>query len=152
VAPHVMLKILAILMVIGVIFYGWHRNDLRRLTRDYACNGPFDGALEECIIRFPLDEGSTETVLGSNGEGLYMSSSTEARKRNKRWSWRYYVIKTPLFIPWDQIRISDAKFPMRRYLRFKVPANKATFFVPRKTGRQLVMNAGRDSMLSAGNG
>jgi hypothetical protein len=142
-----MLKILAILMAIGVIFYGWHRNDLRRLTRDYASKVPFDGALEGCIMRFPLDEASTDAVLGSNSEGLYMSSSIEAMKKSRRWSGRYYVIRTPLFIPWGHIRISDAKFPMRSYLRFNVPSNKANFFVPRETGRQLVENAGRVSIL-----
>jgi hypothetical protein len=68
--PDMVLKILLIPMAIGAIFYGWYRNDLRRLTRDYACKEPFDGALEGCIIRFPLDEASTDTVLGANGEGL----------------------------------------------------------------------------------
>jgi hypothetical protein len=138
-----MLKILAILIVFGAIFYGWYRNDLRRLTRDYACKNPFDGPLEGCIIRFPLDEASTDAVLGSNSEGLYMSSTIEALNKNKRWSWRFYVIGTPIFIPWDCIQIQDAKFPMRRYLRFDVPSNKATFFVPREAGRQLLKNAGR---------
>jgi len=138
-----MLKISAILIVIGVIFYGWNRNDLRRLTRDFSSKYPFDGALEGCIIRFPLDEASTDSVLGSNSEGLYMSSTIDALNKSKRWSWRYYAIRTPIFIPWDCIEIHDAKFPMRRYLRFNVPSNKATFFVPRETGRQLLKNAGR---------
>jgi hypothetical protein len=111
------------------------------------CRTPFDGALEGCIIRFPLDEASTDTVLGSNSEGLYMSSSIEALKKSRQWSLRYYAIKTRIFIPWDRIRISDAKFPLRRYLRFNVPSNKATFFVPRETGRRLAKNAGRVSML-----
>jgi hypothetical protein len=39
-----MLKMSAIPMIIGVIFYAWYRNDLRRRTRDYACKKPFDGA------------------------------------------------------------------------------------------------------------
>jgi hypothetical protein len=43
-----MLKILAILLVVGVFIYGWYRNDLRRLTRDHAHREPFDGALERC--------------------------------------------------------------------------------------------------------
>jgi hypothetical protein len=137
-----MLKILAVLAVIGVFIYFWYRNDLRRLTRDYAYKIPFDGALESCLIRFPVDELSTDTVLGSNGEGLYMSSSIEAVNKSRRWSFRYYSIRTPIFIPWDCIQIADAKFPMRRYLRFHVPSNKATFFVPRETGRQLLRNAG----------
>ncbi len=138
-----MLKISAILIVIGVMIYRWYRNDLRRLTRDYRCKAPFDGDLVSCIIRFPLDEASTETVLGASSEGLFMSSSIDALKRNKRWSYRYYVIRTPIFIPWHCIRIRDARFPMLRYLRFNVPSNKATFFVPRATGCQLLKNAGR---------
>ena len=50
-----MLKILAVLLVVGVFVYGWYRNDLRRLTRDYACKQPFDGTLQHCIVRFPVD-------------------------------------------------------------------------------------------------
>ena len=138
-----MLKILWILITIGVIIYGWYRNDLRRLTRDYTCKEPFDGALEDSLIRFPLDEASTETVLGANSEGLYLSSSIDALKKNRRWSFRYYVIRTPIFIPWHCIQIRDAKFPMLRYLRFNVPSNRTTFFVPRETGRQLLKHAGR---------
>jgi hypothetical protein len=32
---------------------------------------------------------------------------------------------------------------MLKYLRFNVPSNKATFFVPRETGRRLLNTAGR---------
>jgi hypothetical protein len=137
-----MLKILAIVSVFGVMIYFWYRNDLRRLTRDYACKEPFDGALEACIIRFPLDETSTDTLLGANREGLYMSSSIDALKKNRRWSWRYHVIRTPIFIPWSSMQIRDAKSPMLKYLLFTVPSNKAMFFVPRETGGQLLKNAG----------
>lgn len=138
-----MLEIFAILIFAGVMFYFWYRNDLRRLTRDYSCKAPFDGELESCVIRFPLDEAGTDTVLGANSEGLFMSSSIDALKRNRRWSFRYYVIGTPIFIPWHCIQIRDAKFPMLKYLRFNVPSNKATFFVPRETGRRLLNTAGR---------
>jgi|SRR5580704_11937330 hypothetical protein len=136
-----MLKILAVLLVVGVFVYGWYRNDLRRLTRDYACKAPFEGALEHCIVRFPLDEMSTDCMLGANKDGLYMSSSADAREENRRWSFRYYVIRTPILIPWNCLQIRDAKFPMRGHLRFSVPANKATFFIPRDTGRLLLTRA-----------
>ena len=141
-----MLKILPVLLaslVVGVILYGWYRDDLRRITRDYACKEPFNGALQHCIVRFPLDEAGTDCVLGANSEGLYMSSSTDALKKNRRWSFRYYVIRTPVLIPWNCIEIGNAKFPMRGHLRFNVPSNKATFFIPRETGRLLLENAGR---------
>jgi hypothetical protein len=137
------LKYLLIPVAIGVIVYGWHRNDLRRLIRDYACKEPFHGALEACIIRFPLDEEGTDAVLGANGEGLYLSSSADALDRNRRWAFRYYAIRTPIFIPWGSIRIHDARFPMRKYLRFNVRSSGATFFVPREAGRRLLGNAGR---------
>ena len=138
-----MLEILAVLLVVGVFVYCWHRSDLRRLTRDYAYKEPFDGALEHCIVRFPVDEAGTDCMLGANGDGLYMSSSIDALERNGRWSSRYHVIRTPIFIPWNCIQISDAKFPMRRHLLFSVPSNKAAFFVPRETGRLLLTSAGR---------
>ncbi len=138
-----MLKILAVLLIVGVFVHVWYRNDLRKLTRDYACKDPFDGALQHCIVRFPVDEMGTDCMLGANGDGLYMSSSIEALERNRRWSFRYYVIRTPLFIPWDCMQIGDAKFSMRGHLRFSVPSNKVTFFVPRATGRLLLASVGR---------
>jgi hypothetical protein len=139
---HMMLKILPVLLVIGLMLYGWYRNDLRRLTRDYACEQPFDGPLQHCVVRFPLDETGTDCVLGANRDGLYMSSSRDALKRNRRWSFRYYVIRTPIFIPWNCLQVAKAKFPMRAHLRFQVPSNKATFFVPQETGRLLLQTAG----------
>lgn len=132
-----MLKILSVVLVVGVFLFGWYRNDLRRLTRDYACNEPFEGALQHCIVRFPLDEMGTECMLGANGTGLYLSSSADAVKRNKRWSFRYHVIGTPLFIPWESMQVADAKFPLRRYLRFRA-SNKAIFFIPREAARSLL--------------
>jgi hypothetical protein len=138
-----MLKISAILTVVGVLIYAWHRNDLRRLTRDYAYKETFDGALEHCIVRFPLDEAGTDCVLGANSVGLYVSSSRDAVEKSRRWSHRYYAIRTPIFIPWNCLQIDDARFPMPGCLRFTVPANKATFFVPRETGRLLLTNVGR---------
>jgi hypothetical protein len=137
-----MLNILAVLLVVGAFVYGWYRNDLRRLTRDYACKEPYDGVLEHCIVRFPVDEAGTDCMLGASSDGLYMSSSVDALEKNRRWSWRYHVIRTPILIPWNCIQISDARFPMRGHLRFSVPSNKATFFVPRETGRLLLTSAG----------
>ena len=133
-----MLKILAVLLTIGVFVCVWYRNDLRRLTRDYACKEPFAGALERCIVRFPLDEASTDCMLGANSRGLYISSSIDALEKSRRWSFRYYAIRTPIFIPWNCLQIGDAKFPMRGHLRFSVSSNRATFFVPRETGRLLL--------------
>jgi hypothetical protein len=49
-----LLKILATLIVISVFMLLWHRNGLRRLTRDYACMEPFEGALVECILVFTV--------------------------------------------------------------------------------------------------
>jgi hypothetical protein len=137
-----MTTMLAILLAITIFFVCWHRNGLRRLTRDYACKEPFDGALENCLVRFAPDEMSTDCVLGANGRGLYMSSSVDALEKNRRWSFRYYVIRTPIFIPWNCMQIRDARFPLRGHLRFTVPSNKATFFIPRDTGRLLQSAAG----------
>jgi hypothetical protein len=138
-----MVRILAVLLVAGVFVYSWYRNDLRRLARDYASEGPFDGTLKYCLLRFPLDDTSTECMLGANGDGLYLSSSNEALERNRRWSFRYHVIATPIFIPWDCVQVSDARFPMRGHLRFSVPSNHAIFFIPRDTARQLLASVGR---------
>ena len=65
-----MLKILAVLLVVSVFIYGWYRNDLRKLTRDYAHRAEFGGPLEHCIVRFPVDEAGTDCVLGANNDGL----------------------------------------------------------------------------------
>jgi hypothetical protein len=94
-------------------------------------------------VRFPLDEAGTDCALGANAEGLYMSSSIDALERSRRWSFRYYAIRTPLLIPWDSMQISDAKFPLQGQLRFTVPSNKTIFFIPRETGKLLLARAGR---------
>ena len=142
---RMMVKILPVLLIIGLMFYAWYRNDLRRITRDYACSWSFDGALEQCIVRFPAGESGTDCLLGADSVGLYMSSSSDALKKSRQWSHRYYALSTPVFIPWSQLRIGDAKFPMRGHLRFQVPSIRATFFVPRETGALLLRRSGRDT-------
>jgi hypothetical protein len=139
-----MWNVLPVLLVIGLMLYGWYRNDLRRITRGYARLESFDGALEPCIVRFPMGETGTDCMLGANREGLYISSSPDAVKKSSAWSHRYYAVKTPVFIPWSRLQIRDARFPMRGYLRFRVPSIQATFFVPGDTGNLLLKNAGVD--------
>ena len=117
--------------------------DLSHQDRERHGQRRVDGALEHCIVRFTVDEMGTDCMLGANSDGLYMSSSIDALEKNRRWSFRYYVIRTPIFIPWNCIQITDAKFPMRRHLRFSVLSTKAMFFVPRETGRLLLTSAGR---------
>ena len=138
-----MLKIFAVILVVGAFFYGWHRNDLRKLTRDFTCKEPFEGLLHHCVVRFPVDEMGTDCMLGASSDGLYLSSSIDALEKNRRWSFRYHVIRTPIFIPWKSMQIGDARFPLRGHLRFTVPSNKTTFFIPRETGRLLLASAGR---------
>jgi len=79
-----MTAMLAILLGIDAVIFGWHRNGLRRLTHDYACKDPFNGALVDCLVRFAPDDANTDCVLGANSEGLYMSSSADALKMNRR--------------------------------------------------------------------
>jgi len=116
---------------------------LRRLTRDYACKEPFNGALERCIVRFPLDEAGTDCALGANSVGLYMSSSIDALEKSRRWSFRYYAIRTPIFIPWNSMQIGDAKFPMQGHLRFSVPSINIIVFIPRETASLLLIRGGQ---------
>ena len=144
------LKVLVIASVLGLWFYAWYRNDERRLKRDFAHLPPFDGPLENCLIRFPAGETKTDCVLGVNSEGLYLSSSAQAIQRNKWLTWRhpYYVLRTPLLIPWNRLQYSQAKFPLRDYVRFSVPSNNTTFFVPRPTAEVLLTRADRPLPLS----
>jgi hypothetical protein len=92
-----------------------------------------------------MGEAKTDCVLGANREGLYISSSAEAIARHQWWTLnhRYYVIRTPILIPWDQLQYAQAKFPLKQSVRFTVPSNKATFFVPRETAELLLNRAGR---------
>jgi hypothetical protein len=64
-------------------------------------------------------------MLGANRDGLYMSSSIDALEKNRRWSFRYYVIRTPIFIPWNCVQIADAKFPMRGNLAYQISPRSA---------------------------
>lgn len=139
-----MFKFVAILCGLGVWICAWHRDGARRLARDYSRPEPFAGVLEKCLIRFPAGEAKTDGMLGANSEGLYLSSSAEAIEMSKRWMGkRYYVVRTPILIPWDQMQYCEAKFPLQEYVRFTVPSNKATFFVPRETADLLLGRAGR---------
>jgi hypothetical protein len=138
-----MLKLLPFLLVIGLMAYGWYRNDLRRLTRDFACIKPFNGQLQPCIVRFPTDETGTDCALGADNEGLHISSSLDALQHHSIWSRRRYRIKKPILIPWHSLEINDASFPMRNYLRFDVPSNGVSFFVPRDKGHLLLEQVGR---------
>lgn len=79
------------------------------------------------------------------GLGLWIYAwHREAIEMSKRWMGKsYYVIRTPIFIPWDQMQYCEAKFPLHNYVRFTVPSNKATLFVPRETADLLLGRAGR---------
>jgi hypothetical protein len=136
-------------LLFGAAFAAWiysiWRNDERRLKRDFAAAHPFAGPLEPCRIRFPLGEAQTDCLVGADGAGLYLTSSEEARARS-RWSihWRhYYVLRTPLFIPWEQLEYAQARFPLKQSVRFAVPVNKAVFFMPRAAAERLLQRAGR---------
>jgi hypothetical protein len=136
---------LAASLVIGLMIYAWQRNDLRRIIRDFACDGHrFNGQIEPCLVRFPLDESKTDCLIGANREGLFLSSSPEAIERSKWWSYRSHAIRTPVLIPWNCLLITDASFPLRAYFRITVLSNKATFFIPKEAGGLLLANARRD--------
>jgi len=136
-------------LLFGAAFAAWiysiYRNDERRLKRDFAAAHPFAGPLEPCLIRFPLGEAQTDCLVGADGAGLYLTSSEEALARS-RWSFQYRhydVLRTPLFIPWEQLEYAQAKFPLKQNVRFTVPANQATFFMPRAAAERLLQRAGR---------
>jgi hypothetical protein len=133
-----MVALVALPLVIALMIYGWHRNDRRRIIRDFACDvHRFHGPLEPCLVRFPLDEAKTDCLLGANSEGLFISSSPEAIKKSKQWSHRSQAIHNPVLIPWNCLSVAAARFPLRGYFRITVPSNKATFFIPKETGRRL---------------
>jgi hypothetical protein len=104
-------------------------------------------------VRFALAEYPADCAIGANSEGLYISSSIDALK-NKRWWWSGgYMVKTPIFIPWNCLRYGGSTFPLRGYIRFDVPSLKIgfstiAFFIPRETGQLLLKRVERQ--ISAG--
>jgi hypothetical protein len=55
-----MIAMLAAASAVGLVVYGWQRSDLRRIIRDFArATHDFNGPLEPCLVRFPLDETRT---------------------------------------------------------------------------------------------
>ncbi len=143
-----LLAALASLAVVGLMVFGWSRNDRRRLRRDFPCDRPFEGPLEACLVRFPSDEAKTDCVLGANRDGLYLASTPEVLARNRGWMGNrsHLVLAQPLFVPWDRLAIQPASFPLRGFVRFTVSSNKATFFVPRETAVTLLVRAGRPAL------
>ena len=51
-----MLKIFAVVLVAGALFFGWYRNDLRKVTRGLRVQGTFRGAVAALHYPLPVDE------------------------------------------------------------------------------------------------
>lgn len=142
-----MMDALFVAGVFALMIYSWQRGDLRRLRRDFAAREAFDGLLEPCLVSFVTAEAKSDCLIGCNPRGLYLASTPEVLARNRWWQGnrRYGVIATPLFIPWTSLECRPGRWPMRNYLYFRVPSNKAGFFVPREIGVALLMRAGRQA-------
>jgi hypothetical protein len=142
-----------VVFVASVFAVTWYLGDIRRLTRDYACKEPFDGPLVRCRVRFVLADYAADCALGANSEGLYISSATPAFPRKPWWAGGYvwdgvYMVRTPLFIPWNCLRPVESTLPLADYIRFDVPSLKigagcVCFFIPRETGELLLKSAGQ---------
>ncbi len=148
-----MSSVLLIPFVACAFAASWYFSDIRRLTRNYPCREPFEGTLVRCNVRFVLVDYLADCALGADGRGLYIASAIGPFQRKPWWSgaslWGGgYIVRTPMFIPWTCLRCSDARPPLRRYMRFDVPSLKiglgtVCFFVPRETAEQLLLTAGR---------
>jgi len=79
-----MLEIVAILIFAGVMFYFWHRNDLRRLTRDYSCKAPFDGDLEDYAQWLTAQTSAADASAASGSDAAAPADSAEARRQRRR--------------------------------------------------------------------
>jgi hypothetical protein len=104
--------------------------------------GGSSGRRRVCLWLVSKRPSKTNARLRVQGTFRRLSGALHAAKKQAVVI-RYYVIRTPIFIPWNCLQIADAKFPMRRHLRFSVPSTNAFFFVPLGTGRLLLTSVGR---------
>ena len=148
-----MLKVLIVLFVASAFVGMWYLSDIRRLMRDFPSREPFNGALVRSPVRFALADYSADCAIGANSDGLYIASAITAFKRLPWWTGGYmwggvYMVRRPLFIPWDSLQYSESKPPMRGYIRFDVPSlrigrSAVCFFIRREIGVQLLSGVGR---------
>lgn len=143
-----MLKMVMVVGVACVFVLSWYVNDVRRLTRDYACTTPFGGAFVEASVRFALAEYQAYCVIGANSEGLYLGPSIARLNRERWWRRGNHVIRTPLVIPWTALQYHGLDTPFGAYVRFDVPSlrvglSPVCFFISRDTAEPLLAGVGR---------
>jgi len=143
-----MFKVVAVVGVACVFVLTWYVNDVRRLTRDFACTMPFTGAVVEASVRFALAEYQAYCVIGATTEGLYLGPSTAARNKRRWWRREYLLIKAPLFIPWTALQYHGLDSPFGAFVRFDVPSlrvglSPVCFFISQKTAEPLLASVGR---------
>lgn len=133
----------AILIVIAAAFWlGARWNARWILERQFAAATDPGGPYTECEIRFPTADVPTPCMVRVTREGWYMFTPPEMRAQ---WRWVNNVpfLRKAVFIPWASLAYSQAKFPMRDWLRFDVKQTRAVFFIRKNVGLPLLEAAGR---------
>lgn len=133
----------AILIIMAAAFWlGARWNARWILERQFPAASDPGGPYTECEIRFPAADVPAPCMVRVTREGWYMFTPSEMRAR---WRWVNNVpfLSKAVFIPWTSLACSEAKFPMRDWLRFDVKQTRAIFFIRKNVGLPLLEEAGR---------
>jgi hypothetical protein len=134
----------AVLVIIfaAVMWWSGKLNARWILENKFPAASDPGGPYTECEIRFPTADVPAPCMVRATHEGWYMFTPKEKRAK---WRWVNNVpfLNKAVFIPWTSLECSQAKFPMRNWLRFDVKSTKAIFFVRKEVALTLLAEAGR---------
>ena len=128
----------------GVIVYFARKRDARLIFRSkYAADQAPSGPARVCEIGFPASEVSTPCIAHSSAAGLYIYSSEDQMRKVYGVDLEPSFLKTPVCIPWSDMRYRRAPPPLVDMMRIDLTADKATFFIKRDIAEQLLRDAGK---------
>jgi hypothetical protein len=131
-----------VIFIAGLMWWSGKLNARWILEKRFPATTDPGGPYTECEIRFPTADVPTPCMVRVTPEGWYMFTPQEMRAT---WRWVNNVpfLRKPVFIPWASLECSEAKFPMRDWLRFDVKQTRAIFFVRKNVGLPLLEAAQR---------
>jgi hypothetical protein len=136
-------KVVALIAPIIFIFVIWvnvQRNARRIVQTQYSSHVMAPTPSIECHVRFLIDEMSTPCLASVDSAGLYLVSPDKAISKSS-WLNDIPLLRNPVMIPWSDLDIRRAKFPMHNWIKFEIRGTKAVFFIRKVPAVKLLASA-----------
>lgn len=142
-------------VLIGVIaafaatFLAWYYLDgIRKLTRDFPGPEVFGGTLYECRVYGMTigDASHVQCLVAANPTALYLTSPPKPPRRGFLDGWKDGSpagLKTPILIPWRDMKYRRKRFLLKECIRFDVLSNRSYFYIPLPVADKLFREAKR---------